>query len=84
MLKYLDSLLEWIAPEQQIKTAIKDTSWYMLRDLLHSDSLNKNRPQEIAISVIYFTLVFYGVSVPYEKNAEKKWWQVNHKNINIF
>jgi hypothetical protein len=76
LLKYLDSLLEWIAPEKQVKAAIKDTSWHMLRDLLHSDSLNKYRPQEIAIAVIYFTLICYDISVPYEKNAEKKWWQV--------
>ena len=81
MLKYLDSLLEWIAPEQHLKAAIKDTSWQMLRDLLHSDSLNKSRPQEIAISIIYFTLVFYGVSVPFETNAEKKCWQVKQNII---
>lgn len=47
----------------------------MLRDMLHFDLLSKHRPQEIAISIIYFLLICYGIRVPYSDQAQKQWYK---------
>jgi hypothetical protein len=50
----------------------------MLRDLLHSDLFLNYRPQDIAIAIIYFVLLSYGIKVPCNETSELSWWKVRH------
>jgi hypothetical protein len=48
----------------------------MLRDILHTASFLDYRPQEIAISIIYFLFICYGIKVPYDNEAPICWFKV--------
>ena len=56
---------------------MSETSWHILRDLLHSDIFLRYRPQDIAISIIYFVSVCYGIKIPYSDLAQNCWWKVS-------
>ena len=73
LLIYLESLSHWA---QFKDTPVKEVSWSILKDLLHSNILLNYRPQEIAIAIIYFVCICYGVKIPYNDSAEKTWWKV--------
>ena len=75
LLAYLDSLSHWVPFDKN--HSISKTAWQVLRDMLHSDFYFDYRPQEVALSIIYFTFGCYGVQVPFNEEAEKKWWEVS-------
>lgn len=69
----MDTLSNWLPFE----SSIHQTSWKILRDMLHSDIYFHYRPQEIAIAIIYFVLVCYKIKVPHNESAETYWWEVS-------
>lgn len=73
MLQYLDSLRDWIPLKSD--NPIFEVSRHMLRDMLHFNFISKHRPQEIAISIIYFLLICYGIKVPFDEQALKTWYK---------
>ena len=75
-MQYLDSIQHWIPLDTGKKIPIPETSWHILRDLLHSDLFLLYRPQEIAIAIIYFVCICYGVKMPYNDESELSWWKV--------
>ena len=74
-MQYLDTLSNWLPFESN--SSIPETSWKILRDMLHSDLFFQYRPQEIAIAIIYFVFVCYEKKVPYNESAETYWWEVS-------
>ena len=82
MLQYLDTLDHWIKFDSQPNSVIPEVSWQILRDLLHTDLFLRERPQDIAVSVIYFITHCYGVKIPYNEFSEINWWQVKEILIN--
>lgn len=80
LLQYLDSLYAWLDEQN---SPIGEISWQILRDLLHSDILAKYRPQEIAISIIYFLMNCYGIQVPYNESAKVVWWKALDDKISF-
>ncbi|CAF0711165.1 unnamed protein product [Brachionus calyciflorus] len=75
LLVYLDSLRHWIPLEKRISAPIPETSWHILKDLLHSDLLIRFRAQDIAITLIYFVCLCYGTQIPFNDIAKKTWWK---------
>ena len=65
----------WIGRDKL--TPLSEVSWQILRDLLHTDIYLKYRPQEIAISIIYFVINCYGIKIPFHEFAITKWWTVS-------
>lgn len=77
LLLYLDSLRHWLPLNIRSCSPVPETSWHMLRDLLHSDMFTRHgyRAQSIAIAVIYLVSECYGVKIPYNELAQKQWWK---------
>ena len=74
MLQYFDSIRDWIP--LPLLSPVFEASRHMLRDLLHSDVFLSYRPQEVAISIIYFHFICYGIKVPYDNTAQRSWYKV--------
>jgi len=74
LLKYLESLQNWLPLTRS--SPIFESSRNMLRDILHTASFLDYRPQEIAISIIYFLFICYGIKVPYDNEAPICWFKV--------
>lgn len=77
LLQYLDSLCQWIPLNIKSPNPLIETSWHMLKDLLHSDIFLRYRPQDIAISIIYLVTTCYGIQIPYNNLAKTPWWKVS-------
>jgi hypothetical protein len=75
LLQYLDSLRHWLPTKTESVVPLSETSWHILRDLLHSDLFLRHRPQDIAVSIIYFVATCYGIHIPYSDLAENCWWK---------
>lgn len=75
MLQYFDSVRDWIPLSHS--SPIFEASRHMLRDLLHSDVFLVYRSQEVAISIIYFLFICYGIKVPYDNVAQRSWYKVS-------
>ncbi len=76
LLVYLDCCRDWLELDKPKSAPVIEISWSMLRDLLHCDILLQYRPQEIAISIIYFVCTCYGIKIPCNDVAAKDWWKV--------
>ena len=94
LLVYLKLVDNWIGFDSKNKVPIPEISWALLRDLLHSDLLLRYRPQELAIGIIYFVCICYGIKIP--GSEHKNWFKVfkkkgflqinslNNKNLLLF
>ena len=73
----MESIQAWVGPgETAFRLHVAQVAWQCLRDSLPTDLSLKYRPQEIAISIIYFVSMCYGVEVTHNEKAGIKWWQV--------
>ena len=80
---YLKSLGDWIEPDVWKTTPISQMAWAMLRDSYHSHMCIRIKPQHLAVAVVYFALQCYGVAVPENDQAKKKWWQVRETKVHF-
>ena len=82
MLQYLSSIQCWIGHEELgFGSPVPEVSWQVLRDSLHTDLFLRYRPQEIAITIIYFVCGCYGVKIPYNEHAKIDWWKVKKAGV---
>ncbi|XP_019633951.1 PREDICTED: cyclin-related protein FAM58A-like isoform X2 [Branchiostoma belcheri] len=81
LLHYLKSLADWMDRSVWERTPIRDTAWAMLRDLYHGKVCLWHKAQHLAVAVLYFSLLCYGIEVPLNNQAETKWWKVFSEDI---
>lgn len=83
LMHYLKSLYDWLDKDTVRKVSIAQTAWAMLRDSYHSDICLNYRPSLIAVAIIYLTLQCYGIEVPYNDEAENRWWEAFIENCKL-
>jgi len=83
LMHYLNSLCNWLDQSTVTKTPIAHTAWALLRDSYHGDVCLAYPPQLIAVSVLYLTLLCYGVIVPHNAEAKYEWWEALVDNIKL-
>ncbi|XP_043936340.1 cyclin-Q-like [Protopterus annectens] len=83
LLHYLVSLKNWMNRHVWERTPLTVTAWALLRDVYHSNLCLRYQPQHIAIAILYVTLQCFGVEVPGDAEAEKRWWQVFSEDITM-
>ena len=74
LLNYLKTLESWIPPSVWEKVPLTKFCWTVLNDFHHCKAIIHYEPQLLALSVIFFGLQVYGVTVPCTTEHDQFTW----------